>query len=989
MRALLLALPALAAALSPPPRVLDKLNVHIVPHTHDDVGWLKTVDQYYVGAQSEIQDACVQCILDSVIDELEKDENRRFSYAEIAFFERWWREQTPARQASVKKLVASGQLEFINGGWCMHDEAAAHFVDMVDQTTLGHRFLNETFNIRPAVTWQIDPFGHSATQAALVAQAFTQKVTFMGRIDYADLSRRRKDHALEWRWQASASRGAAAESWGFVLGTGNYGGPDGFCWDPERMDPPIVTDKRLKEYNVDERVELFVQETLARADWFLAAGKGGDVLLPMGSDFQYSAAQWQFKNLDKLIAAVNADGRLNAFYSTPATYFAAKRAALEQLGPQVELKTDDLFPYGDGPHSLWTGYFTSRPSYKGLVSYASAYMQAARQLAVAVPSALDKGTLRPLAEALGVAQHHDSVSGTAKQAVSDDYTQRLSDGMDAAAGVINAALEAMTSGETSASASAFVQCPRLNVSDCPATEQLAPGKRLLVALYNPLARARTEAVRLPVSSADVAVLDADSNPVQAQVLPFEGAGDKFELVFFATIAPLTTTTFVLSRADAHMAARHTVMSSSDGGSTTLDNGKLKLEISESGTLSKMITSGGLSIDATQSFAWYESSVGNEEDDQAGGAYIMRPNHTQATPLEPTKASFHHGPLVQEARVEWGPWASLDVRLYANESHAEVAWSVGPIPFADGLGKEVALRLNTSVGSGEVFWTDANALELQKRVRDHRNTWTLDVTEPVAGNFYPALARAVLTDDEAEVAVVIDRAQAVASLASGEIEAVVHRRLLVDDSRGVGEALNETDCGCRDCDCAGLTVRGKQYVHLSAAGKGASATVALQQKMHRPFVAAFAPAPAADSSPALQRQGPQASAAAAAGAVLPENVLLMTLAPVDDGEGARERVLVRLAHVFESLAASPGYDPSLSKPAVAVLPALFPHAGVAEVQELTLTANAHVGSVESPFHVQLDPMQIRTFEVTLTQNAKQNKPVAGAPRRTGAVIPTQK
>ena len=33
---------------------------------------------------------------------------------------------------------------------------------------------------------------------------------------------------------------------------------------------------------------------------------------------------------------------------------------------------------------------------------------------------------------MGIAQHHDAVSGTEKQHVADDYAQRLSDGIDSA-----------------------------------------------------------------------------------------------------------------------------------------------------------------------------------------------------------------------------------------------------------------------------------------------------------------------------------------------------------------------------------------------------------------------------------------------------------------------------------------------------------------------------------------------------------------------------
>jgi hypothetical protein len=62
----------------------DKLNIHLICHSHDDVGWLKTVDQYYYGSERagwdgpyENQRAGVQYIIDSVVKELAFDSEKR------------------------------------------------------------------------------------------------------------------------------------------------------------------------------------------------------------------------------------------------------------------------------------------------------------------------------------------------------------------------------------------------------------------------------------------------------------------------------------------------------------------------------------------------------------------------------------------------------------------------------------------------------------------------------------------------------------------------------------------------------------------------------------------------------------------------------------------------------------------------------------------------------------------------------------------------
>jgi lysosomal alpha-mannosidase len=84
-------------------------------------------------------------------------------------------------------------------------------------------------------------------------------------------------------------------------------------------------------------------------------------------------------------------------------------------------------------------------------------------------------------------------------------------------------------------------------------------------------------------------------------------------------------------------------------------------------------------------------------------------------------------------------------------------------------------------------------------------------QPVAGNFVPVNLFQTVRDAALQLSVIVDRTQAGASLADGELEFMVHRRILADDNRGLGEPLNETGL-----DGRGLVVRGTHKVQLTPA-----------------------------------------------------------------------------------------------------------------------------------------------------------------------------
>jgi len=363
------------------------------------------------------------------------------------------------------------------------------------------------------------------------------------------------------------------------------------------------------------------------------------------------------------------------------------------------------------------------------------------------------------------------------------------------------------------------------------------------------------------------------------------------------------------------------------------------------------------------FLWYNprNKTGNDGP-QASGAYIFRPKGP-ATAIYPNATlTITRGKVVQVAFQQFTPWVKQVIRLYTNHHSIDIENRIGPIDIKDGSGKEIINRFTTGVASGKQFYTDAQGQDMILRTIDHRDTWNLTVTEPIAGNYYPLNAGISIKDSTTQYTYIVDRSRGGSSLMSGQIETMIHRRLLVDDDRGVGEGLNETNA-----------VFTRDYLIKSKPQNGARDYRTRMQLALNQIQFSFGDPTAmsywlTNYNLVYSPINPS-----------PQNVYIQTLRPVL-WPRSDNRYLLRLHHIY-----GVGEDENLSKPvSVNINNILKGGRTVTKIQEMNLLGNKDISEIrhmqwktEQPFDmpkqekdisdtiITLNPMQTRTFLLTLS------------------------
>ncbi|XP_072174390.1 alpha-mannosidase 2x-like isoform X1 [Diadema setosum] len=816
----------------------ETLRIFVVPHSHNDPGWIKTLTRYFTDQTSKI--------LDNVVVKMQQYPRMKFIWAEISYFSMWWEKADYSKRQVMKRLIESGRLEIVTGGWVMNDEANTRYYAMVDQLVEGHEWMDAFIpGVKPKAGWAIDPFGQSATMSYLL-QRMGFEAMVIQRIHYAIKKHFARERQLEFMWRQSWDHGSSTDIFCHMMPFYSYDVPHTCGPDPkiccqfdfkrlpgQRVNCPWkVAPVPITEANVANRAETLLDQYRKKSTLY----RSNVLLVQLGDDFRYDKPEeWdnQYKNYIKLFDYMNSrkDWNVQAQFGTLSDYFAAlwdqTHTTAGQQPEGFPSLSGDFFTYTDRDDHYWSGYFTTRPFYKNMDRVLEAYLRAAEILytyataqskqngITSFPSENMVAMLTNARRQLGLFQHHDGITGTAKDHVVVDYGNRMLTALNEMGKVIMAGIHYMLTPDKS---SYEPQASYFDVDEERATHDSMPVKMLVklsaeahsvVVFFNSLGQHRKELVRLHVSTPFVQVKDSDGNVIQSQAnLVWDAAETssqgRYELLFVVEIGPLTVSKYLLQDTGSRLSEHHHLSSAklyngqresdnaqgpfkfhiTSGNPTDLmiENAALQAMFSTSGMLKSVVTKAdkkktGVEIE----FMTY----GTTRDKQKSGAYLFLPDG-EAQALD----SSAHVPI----RVTQGPLITqVEVMFYC----VKHTIALSNTPGIDGTAlsirnifdirnfqnRELVMRIRTTIQNKDrAFYTDLNGFQMQKRK-------TLDKL-PLQGNFYPMPSMAYIEDSTTRLTLHTSQAVGVGSLKEGWLEVVLDRRLMQDDSRGLQQGVTD-------------------------------------------------------------------------------------------------------------------------------------------------------------------------------------------------------
>lgn len=811
------------------------LQVFLVPHSHNDPGWLKTFDGYY-------QDQ-TRHILDNMVQYLSEDSRRKMIWAEISYFSKWWKEIDEQKRSMALKLLKKGQLELVTGGWVMADEANSHYYALIDQLLEGHQWIQQNLGVKPTNGWAIDPFGHSPSMSYLLKGAGLKNHVIQ-RVHYSVKKHFAQQRLLEFRWrQPWDSAPSTDDVTCHMMPFYSYDvphtcGPDpsvccqfdfhrlpgGRVFCPWKIAPQLITAE-----NVRERALKLLDQYRQKSRLF----RTPVLLVPLGDDFRFvDKSEWhnQFSNYQRLFDHLNQDPNLHvkAQFGTLADYFEALHHHLDSTQEPLPAIGGDFFTYADRDDHYWSGYYTSRPFYKRLDRTLETTLRGAEilfSLAMAEARRFHGATTFPGVELFGhlttgrrslaLFQHHDAVTGTARDPVVRDYGERLRRSILNLRQVIQSSAHFLLLSDKDR----FDQSqPLLQTDEFLSAQDALPQKTTLklsqeprlVVVYNPLEHHRTTVVTVAVDTPDAVVVEAKMNrPITAQISavweePTRASTNTFQLSFVVDLPPLSLSLYHVTKASSGSAPRaeYRFLGSevrAEGFSVSPVQLESHLSISNehmelfgstpSGLMQKLRLRSGQVRQVQVQFLWYGTRSDRRDK---SGAYLFLPGDEGAQPYywsEPPVVRVSVGPVFSDI-TSCFPHVTHTVRLFHIKGHEGRSLQIqNTVNIRSEVNRELVMRLVTDVANGNRFFTDLNGFQMLQRQ-------TLSKI-PLQANFYPMTSAAFIQDQDqnqdhpkTRLTVLSAQSQAVAALKPGLLELVLDRRLQQDDNRGLGQGVTD-------------------------------------------------------------------------------------------------------------------------------------------------------------------------------------------------------